>query len=563
MKSSREDRSAGQDKRPVEAADTSAERGGSAHGASAATETMDVAPPEGATSHGPLRLDLRTFVPAIVIVGVVVLWGLFFTDNFSSVASSAFSWTVGKVDWLFILSATTFVAVVLIFAFGPFGSIRLGGDDERPTFSTPSWISMMFAAGMGIGLMFYGVNEPLAHFRNTPPGAEPGITTAMATTTFHWTAHAWSVYAIVGIALALTAYRYGGSHLISSAFVPLIGEKRARGWLGRVIDVLAILSTVFGTAASLGLGAMQIQAGLEETGAISGGSIAVIIGIVIVLGLCFVLSAVSGIERGIQWLSNINGVVALLMALFVALTSGALVFMLDLVPTSIGAYFQNFFAMASRSGASADGTAGKWLSSWTVFYWAWWISWSPFVGMFLARISRGRTIREFVVGVILVPSLLSIVWFAIFGGEALHLEISGHSIYGEGEAESQLFAMFRELPMTGVLAVVAMFLIAIFFITGADSASIIMAGMCQDGAEEPWRWLTVLWGTLTAAVAVLMLLPGADSPDPGAALQSLQSITIVAATPFVLVLIGLCVSMWKAMSRDPFVLERKRRLGEH
>ena len=502
-------------------------------------------------------MDYATFVPALLVVAVVCVWGLAFTDNFSSVTNTGVKWTVDGIGWLFILAATGFVGVILYFAFGKFGGVRLGGDDERPQFSTASWISMMFAAGMGIGLMFYGVSEPLSHYRTTPPGATPGVNTAMATTTFHWTAHAWAVYAVVGIALGLFAYRYKGSHLISSAFVPLIGEKRAKGPLGKFIDVLAILSTSFGTAASLGLGALQIRAGLEETGAIDGAGIAAIIGIIVVLGMCFVLSAVSGIERGIQWLSNINGIVALAMALFVAVTSGALVFMLDLIPTSLGAYFQNFFAMASRSGATEG--ASDWLSSWTVFYWAWWISWSPFVGMFLARISRGRTIREFVIGVIIVPSLLSVAWFAIFGGEALHLEQIGHSIWGDGDADTQLFAMFRELPLTGVLAVVAMFLVAIFFITGADSASIIMAGMCQNGVEEPSKWLTVLWGSLTAAVAVLMLLPGASAGSEDTALKSLQNITIIAATPFVLVLIGLCASVWKALNRDPFVLAKQNR----
>ncbi|NLD85536.1 MAG: BCCT family transporter [Actinomycetales bacterium] len=504
----------------------------------------------------PNLISKGVFYPALALVVGVLIWGLVFTSTFNSAASAAFSWTANSVGWLFVLAGTAFVAFVLWLAFSKYGNVRLGGDDERPQYRTSSWISMMFAAGMGIGLMFYGVSEPLSHFLTTPPGSQPGVTTAMATTTFHWTAHAWAVYAVVGLALALTAYRYGGRHLISSAFVPLIGKERAEGWMGKVLDVLAIFATVFGTAASLGLGALQIQTGLQETGAVSGQSIAVVIGIIVVLGLCFVVSAVSGIERGIQWLSNINMVLAVLLAIFVLVASGAAVFILDLIPTSIGGYFQNFFQMASRTGASANGEAGEWLSGWTVFYWAWWISWSPFVGMFLARISRGRTIREFVVGVIIVPSALSIVWFAIFGGAALKLELDGHSIYGDGDATAQLFNLFRELPLTGILAVVAMILVGIFFITGADSASIIMAGMSQFGAEEPRKPLVILWGVLTASVAVLMLLPGLSEGDPASALTSLQNLTIIAASPFVLVLAALCVSTFKALSADPFITER-------
>jgi len=248
----------------------------------------------------PNLISKGVFYPALALVVGVLIWGLVFTSTFNSAASAAFSWTANSVGWLFVLAGTAFVAFVLWLAFSKYGNVRLGGDDERPQYRTSSWISMMFAAGMGIGLMFYGVSEPLSHFLTTPPGSRPGVTTAMATTTFHWTAHAWSVYAVVGLALALTAYRYGGRHLISSAFVPLIGKERAEGWMGKVLDVLAIFATVFGTAASLGLGALQIQTGLQETGAVSGQSIAVVIGIIVVLGLCFVVSAVSGIERGIQ-----------------------------------------------------------------------------------------------------------------------------------------------------------------------------------------------------------------------------------------------------------------------
>ncbi|MGX1768975.1 BCCT family transporter [Dietzia sp. NPDC055343] len=499
---------------------------------------------------------MGVFIPALILIGAVLVWGLVFTDSFQTVATAAFDWTVDSVGWVYVLAATSFVAFVLWLAFSKYGNVRLGGDGEKPTFRTTSWISMMFAAGMGIGLMFYGVSEPLAHFVEDPPGTNGGVTTAMATTTFHWTGHAWAVYAVVGLSLALTAYRYGGRHLISSAFTPLIGQRRADGWQGKVLDVLAIFATVFGTAASLGLGALQIQAGLQQTGSITGESIAVVIGIIVVLGLCFVASAVSGVERGIQLLSNINMILAILMVIFVLVFSGAAVFMLDLIPTSVGAYIDTFFAMSARTGASDNGTAGPWLSGWTVFYWAWWISWSPFVGMFLARISRGRTIREFVVGVLVVPSALSIVWFSVLGGAALDLELKGESIYGDGDATVQLFSLFEHLPLTGLLSFLAMALVAIFFITGADSASIIMASMSEFGAEEPKRGVVVLWGVLTAGVAVLMLLPGLSEGEPSLALDSLQNLTIIAASPFVVVLAFMCVSMLRGLQSDPFITEK-------
>ncbi|MGI9587670.1 MAG: BCCT family transporter, partial [Dietzia maris] len=343
-------------------------------------------------------------------------------------------------------------------------------------------------------------------------------------------------------------YRFKRGHLISQAFVPLIGEKRAAGWMGRVLDIATVVATIFGTAASLGLGALQIRAGLNETGAISGGGIALVVGVIVVLGMVFLASAASGISRGIQLLSNINLILAVSLALFVAIFSGALFFMLDLIPTTIGTYFSNFFDMASRTAVSENGEAAEWLSGWTVFYWAWWISWSPFVGMFLARISRGRTVREFIIGVVLIPSTLSVVWFSIFGGFALYLEEAGRSVFGDGSLEPQLFNLLRELPLAPVLMVVAMVLIAIFFITSADSASIVMGGMAQRGVEEPTRWLVMLMGSFTAAVAIIMLVAGDGGGD---ALSSLQNMTIIAASPFVLVLIALCVSIHKSLSRDP------------
>ncbi|HEY0774650.1 MAG TPA: BCCT family transporter, partial [Nocardioidaceae bacterium] len=362
------------------------------------------------------RLDKVVFgVTAAIAVGFVI-WGFLNTKSLGTASSSALGWTVENMGWLFVTLASAFVVFVIWLAAGRFGSIPLGNDDEEPEFRTVSWIAMMFSAGMGIGLMFYGVSEPLTHFASPPPatvdaGSPQAVQTAMATTLFHWTLHPWAIYAVVGLAVAYGVFRKGRRQLISSAFIPLIGERRANGSVGRVIDILAIFATLFGSAASLGLGALQIGSGLEIVSGLGKVGNGMLVGVIVLLTIGFIASAVSGVAKGIQWLSNINMVLALALAAFV-FVAGPTVFMLNLVPTAVGSYFQDLAAMSARTEASGGDGMASWLSGWTVFYWAWWLSWTPFVGMFIARISRGRTIRQFVTGVLLVPSLVSLVWFA-------------------------------------------------------------------------------------------------------------------------------------------------------
>ena len=497
-------------------------------------------------------IDLAVTIPAAGLILAIVVWGLAWPDSFANFASTALGWVVENTGWLFVLAGTVFIFFIFGVALSKFGHIRLGGDDEKPEFSTVSWIAMMFAAGMGIGLMFYGVAEPLTFYRDGVPGRDPHqVGTAMATTMFHWTLHPWSIYAIVGLSIAYGTYRLGRRQLISAAFVPLIGVRNAEGFLGKVIDVLAIFATVFGTAASLGLGVMQITAGMEHTGLVHNPGTWLMLGIIIVLGLAFLVSALSGVSKGIQYISNFNMVAALVLAVFV-LIAGPTVVILNTIPTAAGSYLSQFFEMAARTGASADGTAGEWLSGWTIFYWAWWVSWSPFVGMFLARISRGRTIREFVFSVVLVPSLVSLVWFAIFGGSAIHLEQIGQSIWGDGAAEGQLFALLDSFPLGGVASFIAMILLATFFVTSADSASTVMGTMSQNGRLTASRPVTAMWGIATALIAVVLLLTGGED-----ALSNLQSVTILAASPFVLVIIALMFSLVKGLSDDPLYLDDK------
>ena len=491
-------------------------------------------------------------IPLAVIVAAVVGWGLAAPDSFSAFADSAFSWVIENLGWAFVLGGTIFVAFVIVIALSGFGRIRLGSADERPEFKTTSWIAMMFAAGMGIGLMFYGASEPLAMYLDGVPGHnEHEVGTAMAQTMFHWTLHPWAVYAILGLAIAYSTFRLGRKQLLSSAFIPLIGEKAANGWLGKLIDGFAVFATIFGTACSLGLGALQISSGLEASGFVDNPSTKLTIGIVTVLTLAFLLSAMSGVSKGIQWLSNANMVIAAILAIFVFVL-GPTVAQLNMLPTAVGSYLQNFFEMAARTAESSDGQAGEFLSGWTIFYWAWWISWSPFVGTFLARISRGRTVREFCLGIMLVPAGLSTVWFAIFGGTAIKMEQAGESIVGDGSNEEQLFNLLHSLPGGYIMGVFALILLGTFFITSADSASTVMASMTQSGKTEAKPWLAAMWGLATAFVGLTLLISGGSD-----ALNSLQSVTIVAATPFLFILIALMFAIVKDMSNDTIYLDKK------
>ncbi|MEZ2122435.1 MULTISPECIES: BCCT family transporter [unclassified Corynebacterium] len=498
------------------------------------------------------RLCWPVILPAMAIVIAVVAWGLISPLGFSDFASETLAVVVNNFGWAFALFGTVFVAFIVFIAFTKFGQIKLGRDNEAPEFSTTSWIAMMFAAGMGIGLMFYGTAEPLGHYRSGVPGhSEREVGTAFATTLFHWTLHPWSVYAIVGLGIAYSTFRVGRKQLLSSAFTPLIGVKGAEGVPGKIIDILAIIATVFGTAASLGIGAVQISAGLDKTGLIPDASDSTILMIVLVLTLAFVISAMSGVGKGIQYISNVNMVLAGCLALFVFIL-GPTVHILNMVPTAVGNYMLAFFEMAARTADSADGTAGEWLSGWTIFYWAWWISWSPFVGMFLARISRGRTIREFVIGVIAVPAAVSVLWFCIFGGTGIHLEQIGESIYGDGDAKRQLFDLLYTLPGGSIAAFIAMLLLATFFITSADSASTVMGSMSQNGRLEANRFVTAGWGVGTAAIGLTLLLSGGAD-----VLGNLQNVTIIVASPFLVVIFVLMFAIVKDLRNDQLYLDHK------
>ncbi|MFI7212724.1 BCCT family transporter [Micromonospora maritima] len=488
----------------------------------------------------------------------VVVWGVAAGGSLASFGEAGLAWVINTFGWFFVVAADAFLVLAVVLAASRFGRIRLGADDDEPEFSTLAWVSMMFSTGMGIGLVFYAVAEPIQHYAAPPPAANvPAQTgqaaaTAMQYTLFHWTLHPWGIYAIAALALAYSTFRKGRGNRISAAFVPLLGE-RAYGPVGRAIDLLAVFATVFGSATSLGLGALQVSAGLDSATGLAD-STGVELVVIAALTAAFVVSAFTGLHKGIKWLSTTNVVLAVGLMLFV-FVAGPTIYTLEVLPASVGDYLSHLVVMSTRTGAFTD---PAWLGAWTIFYWAWWISWAPFVGIFIARISRGRTVREFVTGVLLVPSGASVVWFAIMGGTALRVQRSGTRdlVTDVGEsAENALFGLLHALPLATLTTALAAVLVALFFVTGADSAALVLGSLSSRGALRPHRGVVVLWGVLIGAVAAALLLAGG--------LAALQQATILVALPFVVVMLALAVAMVREMAADPILRggARPRRSG--
>ncbi|WP_031088726.1 BCCT family transporter [Streptomyces sp. NRRL WC-3549] len=517
------------------------------------TETAEPPPgspgphPPGA-SGGESRPDGPVVAIGVAGIVAVVLWASLGGTSFQHFSDSALPWVMKNFAWLFVVAADVFLVLCVVIAFSRFGRIRLGrGDDVEPEFTDFAWVSMMFAAGMGIGLIFYGVGEPITHYLVPPPstGVRPGTPeaagTALEYSFFHWTLTPWAIYGVVGLSLAYTTFRLGRGNRLSAVFVPLIGERLADGVVGRALDLLAVFATVFGTATSLGVGALQIATGLHLTSGIANTTGLQLI-IIVSLGAAFVASAFTGLHGGVKWLSSMNLVMAAVLMVFIFVV-GPTVYLLDVMPSSVGGYLNQLIPMASRTGAFTD---GGWLGEWTIFYWAWWLSWAPFVGTFIARISKGRTIREFLLTVLLVPSGASAVWFCVLGGTGIRLDETGVVDMAQKESqgtEATLFAMLDALPLPAVTSWFAMVLIMLYFITSADSASLVMGSLTSRGALHPRAWLNVTWGILMAAVAAALLVAGG--------LESLQSATILVALPFVVVMLGLCWATVRELREDP------------
>lgn len=447
---------------------------------------------------------------------------------------------IASFDALFIWSGNIFVIFCLVLAFSPLGKIRLGGDNAVPEHSMLSWLAMLFAAGMGIGLMFWGVAEPVAYFTGwyeTPLGVEPNTPEAarmaMGATMYHWGLHPWAIYGVVALSLAFFAYNKGLPLSIRSVFYPILGD-RTWGWPGHVIDILAVLATLFGLATSLGLGAQQAAAGINHVFGTEG---AVGLQILVIVGvtLLAIVSVVRGLEGGVKLLSNVNMLIAFALLLFVAIAGFAIA--LGNIPTTLGAYVENIVPLSNPHGREDE----AWFQGWTVFYWAWWISWSPFVGMFIARVSKGRSIREFITAVLLVPTLVTVLWMSIYGGIAIDQVINGIGALGSDgltSVELAMFQMFEGLPMSTLLSVVAIVLVLVFFITSSDSGSLVIDSITAGGkidAPVPQR---VFWASIEGAIAAALLWIGGTE-----AIQALQAGAISTGLPFTFVLLLMCVSL--------------------
>ena len=455
---------------------------------------------------------------------------------------------VNGFSWYYVLIAAIFVAVAIVFGFSRFGDIKLGRDNDEPEFSLGAWFSLLFAAGMGIGLVFCGVGEPLSHFVSPRPGVTgepPQLAQAALTQTYlHWGVTAWSIYVIVGLSLAYAIHRRGRPISIRWTLEPVLGRKRVEGPWGHAIDVVALAGTLFGVATSLGLGVLQISAGLDAAGIAepSAGLQVIIIGVITV---CVLASVLSGVTRGMKWLSSTNLILAGLLLLYI-LIFGQTEYLLREWVQSIGSYIQNFVGL-SFTVSAFQGTAGEdWQSSWTSFYWGWWISWAPFVGIFIARISRGRTVRQFVLGVIGVPTLLGILWFAVLGGSALYLELDqpGSMTTADGSVniEGAIFQLLDYFPGTTLLTIGVMVLVAVFFITSSDSGALVMGMIATGGNQEPAKWIRTFFTLVTALLAIALLLTGG--------LTALQTAAITIALPFSVVMLLICWSTIVAFQRE-------------
>ncbi|MBV2366367.1 BCCT family transporter [Streptomonospora nanhaiensis] len=525
------------------------------------TETQETPASTTAPPDRPVkpRLDPVVFGVSITLAGVFCVLGAVWPDQVSEYGTAALNWIVANLGWVFVLATTGFVVFALVLAFSRYGRIPLSANGEPPEFSTVSWVAMMFSAGMGIGLIFFGIYEPVWHFANTPPqtgvadGSEQAVTTSMAYTLFHWGLHPWAIYAVVALALAYSMFRKGRGNLISSPFQSLTGKEVENTWWGKGINIWSIIATKFGGATSLGLGALQIGGGIYLFTGIGGNftsrdpeALNVAFAIIVVLVIFAILSAVSGVGRGIKWLSNTNMVLAVLLVAFVVVV-GPTVFLFNLIPEAIGAYIVDLLPMSFRAPLFGD---AEWFSGWTIFYWAWWISWTPFVSTFIARISRGRTIREFVLGVLLVPTLVSALWFIFLGGAGVHLQMNGVDIAAAPDEAVAFFTALQEYPGFTVTGILVMVLVAIFWVSGADASALVLATLSSRGAIEPNKWLVALWAALSAVVAGVLLYMGG--------LDALQTFTILVASPFIVVMIGLCWALYVDLRRDPL---RGRRLG--
>ncbi len=498
-----------------------------------------------------------TFLIALIVMLIFVIAGAAAPATFGEWADLVFGYLTEQWSWSFILGASIFLIMTVYLFLSPVGEIKLGKDDERPQYPTLTWFAMLFSCGMGIGLLFWGVSEPISHYMLPPYGEAytPGaVHMAMRYSFFHWGLHPWAIYAVVAASLAYFSYRKGLPMLLSSCLEPILGRKGIEGPWGVVINVLGVFATVFGLGTSLGLGAMQIGAGMEKLFGFTNNPTLWVV-IVIAITLSAIISTYTGIDRGIKKLSQINIIVAIALMVLVFIV-GPTLFILEIFTHSAGNYLQNIIFMSFGLDAAGEGVEG-WHINWTIFYWAWWIAWAPFVGTFIARISRGRTIRSFVTGVLLVPVLASMVWFAVFGGAALHFEHFGPGGLGElvsTDAALGFFSLLAEIPASNLLIALAILSVMVFFITSSDSGTYVNGMLTSGGMETPPYQLRIIWGSLEGAVAAVLLFAGG--------LEALQTASIVGGFPFMIVMFLMLYCLLKALHEEreegSLPLEKKR-----
>ncbi len=497
----------------------------------------------------PFGLDLHNpvFVWSAALIVVFVLGSILFPEAAKTALSGGKNWVINTFDWLFLSAGNIFVLFSLALIFLPYGRIRIGGQDARPEYSRMSWFAMLFAAGMGIGLMFWSVAEPVGYFTdwagtplNMPGGTEASKTAAMGAVMYHWGIHPWAIYGVVALSLAFFAYNKGLPLTIRSAFYPLLGD-RVWGVTGNVIDTLAVLATIFGLATSLGFGAQQAAGGLHF---LFGAPATLGVEVLIIAGVTAVAlaSVVRGIDGGVKLLSNINMGLAFLLLLFVILASSLTGFLAN-VGTTVAGYVEYFLPLSNPVGRDDQ----TFYHGWTIFYWAWWISWSPFVGMFIARVSRGRTIREFLTAVLIVPMIVTIVWMSAFGGNGLDQAMNGIGSLAGGIKDSSLtlFHMLDNLPMSGITSFLGIVLVLVFFITSSDSGSLVIDSITAGGKVQAPVAQRVFWASAEGFIAaVLLAVGGAD------ALSALQAAAVTTGLPFTIVLLAMCVSLAKGLNHE-------------
>lgn len=484
------------------------------------------------------------FWTSVGVSAIFVAWAVLFTDNLNDVTTASLNWVTGSFGWLYLVVTLAILIFLIFLAFSPYGDIRLGKDTDRPEFGTISWLAMILSAVMGIGLVSYGVAEPISHLADPPHGlAQPGTpeaaVRALQYSYFDWGLHAWAIFAVFGLAIAYSTYRKGRRILVSQLFTPLLGDK-VNGPIGKVIDVLAVFATLFGTTTSLGLGALQVNNGLGSLFGVPVNNVTQVL-IIAAVTAVFTMSAVTGVSKGIKFLSQGSAVLATALFVFM-LFVGPAVFIANLYIESLGTWATDFFRM-SLQGTAFGGL--EWMQWWTYFMLAWWVAWGAFVGVFLARISKGRTIRGFIVGVLVVPSVVFFTWFTVFGGTAIHVDMFQGGNIAERTTEdinSAFFATLENFPLATVTSAVAILLVIMFFVSGADANTFVLGMMTCNGCLTPRKAVLILWGVLTGVTAIVLMLAGG--------LSALQNTVIVASLPFLVIIAGLTVSFWMDLIAD-------------